>query len=221
MEMNLARQFSVTSIHPVNGWIMSAHLHFKYALAGAVLMDFYLRGEIRFEDNRIVPSVRNTGDPFHDRLAEIISSSSRPRRVSFWIRKLQWHWRTSLNEAVSPYVSSGALRHEVKYFLAIFPYHRYYIVDQEIRNPIIRALRGIMISGNSPTPEQKMLIGLLRESRLLKHLASDRNERSTIRSRYREIFRDEEYPSDTDIFTRKVLSAVRQAILAAESSHGA
>jgi len=221
MEMDITRQFSIISIHPVKGWIMPGHENFKFALSGAFILDFFLKGEIRFEDNRIVPSTRNTGDQLHDRLADLFSSASGPRKISYWIRKFQWRWRTNMNEAVDPFITSGVLTHEVKHFLGIIPYHRYYIIDQEIRNPLIRSLRNVLISGSTPTKEQKIVIGLLREARILRHLASDRSERSIIRSRYREIFSNEDYPSETDIFIRKVLYAVRQAIVASESAHGA
>jgi len=46
MEMKISRQFTLVSLHPERGWIRDSSSSFRFALAAAALMDFYLLGEI-------------------------------------------------------------------------------------------------------------------------------------------------------------------------------
>jgi hypothetical protein len=221
MEMNISIQFTILSLHPLKGRIVVSNTNFRYALAGACLMDLYLKGEISEENKRVIHSLNKSGDLLHDRISDIIGASSRPRRISFWIRKISWKSRQNLKDSVSILVSNGSLRHEKHYFLGLFPYNRYYFNDQGLRGSLVEKLREVVIAGKTPTDEQMMLLGLMKVSRSLRRLANENGERSIIRARVREVFSNNDNISATERFVRLVMSAVSNAITAAEASYGA
>jgi hypothetical protein len=88
MEASVTTQFVILTLHPDKGRIMMNNIHFRYSLIGAVLMDFLDLEEISLSNKRLVPSFRKNSDLIHDMFAEKIKRSSKPRRVSHWVRSL-------------------------------------------------------------------------------------------------------------------------------------
>jgi hypothetical protein len=221
MEMSIAKQFTILSLHPGKGRILVPNTIFRYTLAGACLMDFYINGEITIEDKRLLPSAGRSRDQLHDSLFEKIQTSSRPRRISYWIRRLSGRGRQLFRDSISLLLSEGIVRHEKLYFLGFIPYNRYYFNDPAIRSSLINRLREVVISGKVPDNEQMMILGLMKVSRSLRYLATEFSERSVIRARCREIFRRDETKPETEKFIRMIMASVQNAIAASEAAQGA
>ncbi len=219
MEMIISRQFTVLSLHPERGRITVSAASFRFALAAAAIADFYMNGELSEEDKRLTPSPRHNGDPFHDRLIDLIANSAHPKKILYWIRKLSRKSRQNLEESISVFVSGAGIRHEKKYFLGIFSYSRYYFTDPGVRSSIVENLREIVINGKNPSDEQLLILALMKATNSLSHLASEYSERSVIRGRARELFKKDEFASKYQKFARLIISSVTVATAAEESSY--
>jgi hypothetical protein len=217
--MRISTQFTIISMHPIKGRLIVPGTRFSYGLAAAFLLDLYLLGETRSENNRLNFSIKQNGDPLHDRLSDIIQASTRPRRILYWVRKLSWRYRQNLKESLGDLISNGSIRHEKKYFLGLFPYNRYYFNDPRLRSSLVTQLREVVINGKSPSDEQVMLLGLMKATASLHHLSAEFRERKVIRSRVREIFKKDEYRSETQLFIVQVMSAVKMLIASDESAN--
>jgi hypothetical protein len=215
MEFNLITQFVIISLDPDKGKIVINNTHFRYTLTGAVLMDFLLNGEISLSNKRLVPLFRNNGDLIHDMFADKISRSSKPRRVSFWIRRLSGKSRFVFKETIHSLIEKGLLRHERRYFLNIFPYNRYFIHNVSYRSDIIEGIREILLHNKTASNKQSMLIGLIKASGASRILVKEKGERSILRKRCNDFLQKDVIASETEKAIREVQAAIIASITAA------
>jgi hypothetical protein len=222
MESTVTRQFIVLSLHPEKGRIIIQNTYFRYTLIGAYFMDLLKSGEISMADKRLTSSFRRNGEPLHDKIADIIENSSKPRRFSFWIRRFSMKSRLIFKDMVASMVSSSILRHEKRYFLNFIPYNRYFINDLRIRNEIVEGLRGVLLYGKQPTSDQMMLIALLKASSSHSLLARENGERRILRKKCTELMEKNELSSEMDKVIREVRAAIASAVaVSAATSSGA
>jgi hypothetical protein len=210
MEFQIVKQFILISLNPANGRIIPDSTRFRYSLSGAILMDLFLNGEIVFENKRISSSVKKSGNPVHDLVADIMARSSRPRRVSYWINLLTRKRRVIFREIIHSLTDNGLIRHEKRYFLNIIPINRYYVTDTGARTKIIEELRNILLFGKTPTQQQNMLIGLIKASESYKTLARETGEKRIIKSKCKEFLKTNPFATEVD----KVLQEIQAAIIA-------
>ena len=223
MEFNLTTQFLIISLHPEKGRIMIDSTHFRYTLTGAVLLDFLHNGEISLNKNRMVPSFRKNGDLLHDTFAELISGSSKPRRISFWVRRLTRKSRLIFRETINPLIDKSLIRHERRYFLNIIPYNRYFVRDISLRSAIIDEVRNVLLHNKTATSMQLMLLGLIKASGSFRLFAKEKGERRLLRKRCDELLKNDAMASEIDKAIREVqaaiIASVTAATVAASASH--
>ena len=218
METTVTRQFVLLSLHPEKGRVIIPTTHFRYALTGAVLMDFLLCGEISLENRRLIPSFRKNGDRIHDMFAERIEEKSSPGRISYWIRRFSMKSHLVFKETVKSLTTNGILIHERRYFLNFIPYNRYFLTDKRIRQDIVNGLREVLLTGRESTGLQSMLIGLLKASGSHFLLAKDRSERSLLRKKCRDFKNDDEMASEIDKAIREVQAAIIASVTSATTA---
>jgi hypothetical protein len=223
MEATVTTQFVILSLQPEKGKIMIDNTRFRYSLTGAVLMDFLDQKEISLNNKRLVPSFRKNGDPIHDLFAERIERSTKPRRISHWVRRLSMRSRLVFRETVNSLINKGILRHERRLFLNIFPYNRYFITDRNIRAGIIDDIRNVLLYDKPATSKQSMLIGLIKASSSSKLLMKEKEERRILRIKCNEFMQKDVMTSEIDKAIREVQAAivasVTAAMVAAHASH--
>jgi hypothetical protein len=215
METSVTRQFVLLALHPEKGRVLIPTTHFRYALTGAVLMDFVLNGEITLENKKLIPSFRKNGERIHDMFAEKIEVQSRPKRIAYWIRRFSMKSHLIFKEAVNYLTASGILMHEKRYFLNFIPYNRYILADKRIRRDIIDGLREVLLRGRESTGLQSMLIGLLKASGSHSLLAKEKSERSVLRKKCRNYKTDDEMASETERAIKEVQTAIIASVTAA------
>jgi hypothetical protein len=221
MEFNLKTQFLIISLHPEKGRIIIDGTHFRYTLTGAVLMDFLLDGEISLNKSRMVPAFRKNGDLIHDTFADLISGSSKPRRISYWVRRLTRKSRLIFRETINPLIDKSLIRHERRYFLNIIPYNRYFIRDISLRSGIIDEIRDILLHTKTATSKQLMLLGLIKASGSYRLLAKEKGERRLLRKRCDELLKNDAMASEIDKAIREVQAAIIGSVAAASAAASA
>jgi len=197
---------------------MVENVHFRYSLTGAVLMDFLDNGEISLDNNRLLPGFRKNGDPVHDMFAEKIQGSSKPKRISYWVRSLTRKSRYVLRETITPLIDKGILRHERRFFLNIFPYNRYYLTDKRIRSGMIDELREILLHDKPSTRKQSLLIGLIKASRSYRLLAKEKAERSILRKKCNDFLQKDTMSSEVDRAIREIQAAIVASVTASAAA---
>ena len=222
MELTVTPQFIILALHPEKGRITVQDTYFRYSLIGAYFMDLLKSGEISMADKRLTSSFRRNGEPFHDKIADIIEKSSKPRRFSYWIRKFSMKSRLIYKNTIASMIDSSIIRHEKRYFLNIIPYNRYFINDLRMRNEIVEGLRGVLLYGKQATGDQLMLIALLKASSSHSILAREKGERRILRRKCTELMERDELSSEMEKAIREVRAAIASAVaVSAATSHGA
>jgi Golgi phosphoprotein 3 len=215
MELPVLTQFVILSLNPDKGRIMIDSIHFKYSLTGAVLMDLLNNAEISLSGNKLVSSIKKTGDPVHDLFAEKIGGSSKSRRISYWVRNLSGKSKLVFRETINSLVNKGIFRHEKRLFLNLFPYHRYFITDRRIRAGIIDEIRDVILHNKQATRKHGMLIGLINASRSHQLLVKEKGERRTLRRKCNDFRQDDPMASEIDKTIKEVQAAIIASITAA------
>jgi hypothetical protein len=218
MEIPVTTQFMIYGLNPEKGRIVINKIHFRFSLTGALLMDLLFNGEISLKNNRLIPNLRKTGDPVHDMVAEKIERSSRPRRISFWLRSLSRKRRFVFREIINSMISTGLLRLETHRFLNIFPYNRYFLTDSRIRSGIVDDLRNVLLQGKPATTKQAMLIGLIFASRSHRLLAKEKGESRILRVRCRDFKQNDPMASEIDKTIREIQAAIFASTIAASAA---
>jgi golgi phosphoprotein 3 len=214
MEFSVATSFIILALHPDKGRIMIDNLHFRYTLTGAVIMDFVEKGEIKFIENKIVPSFRRNGVSYHDIFAEKIENSGRNRKISHWIQVLVRKSRLVFRDNIEQLINKGIVRHEKRYFLNIIPYNRYFIYDPDIRSKLIVELREILLNGKAADKRQSMMIGLIKASESYRILSESREERRIIKRKCGEFVASDIVATETAEAIRQVQIAMTAAVAA-------
>lgn len=212
MKYSVAEQFLILALNPEKGRISLDGTHLRYSLTGAILMDFFEGDELRVEDNRVIPSLRINNDSLHAIFSEQFSKSSRNRKISYWIRRLSNKSRFIFRELTLSLEKQGILRIEEKKFLNIFPYRRYWFINNYIRNEITDNLRNILLHGTNPDKKDLMLISVLHAAEAHSILKKERGETKTIRQKSTALLKSSLVTSEISQTVKEIQSAISSAI---------
>jgi hypothetical protein len=223
MNNAIAEQFAILSLNPEKGRVTIDSIHFRYSLTGALLMDYLEQDEFKVENKRVVPSFRINGDAIHDMFAERIMKSSRNRKISFWISRLTNKSRFIFREIISSLEKQKLISTEYKKFLGIFPYKRYWFLDDKVRRDLIERLREILLYGKQPGKKEIMLLGLVETSKAYRLLSREKGEAKILRKKNTEILKGDIMSDEISLAIREVQTAIAASVtaatIAAHSSH--
>jgi golgi phosphoprotein 3 len=218
METSVTSQFIILALHPEKGRKMIDNIHFRYTLIGSVLMDFLEGEEVSLNNKRLIPDFRRNGEIVHDMISDKIGTQGKPRRISFWIRRLSIKSRFIFKETINLLINKGIYRHERRYFLNIFPYDRYFLTERGIRTGIIDGVRDVILHEKSATGRQIMLIGLINASRSWNILVKEKGERWMLRRKCNEFMKSDAISSEIDQTIKEIQTAIISSILAASAA---
>jgi hypothetical protein len=221
MDNSVAEQFVILSLNPEKGRVSIDSIHFRYSLTGALLMDYFDRGEFKVENKRVIWAYAITGETIHDIFAERIMNSSGKWKISFWIRRLTRKSRLVFSQIISSLEKQRLIRIEQKKFLGIFPYKRYWFLDNKLRNDLINRLREILLYGKPPSKKELMLLGIVESSRAYRLLSMERGEAKILRKKNIEILKGDVISDEISMTIREVQSAIVASVTAATiAAHG-
>ena len=215
MNLSVAELYVILALSPEKGKVSLNNIYFRYSLTGALIMDYYDSGEIKIENKRVVPSFRKNGEVLHDMIADRIMKSSKNRRISFWIGRLTNKSRLILREITSSLGKENILRTEQKKFLNIFPYKRYWFINNSVRVNLIEVLRGILLYGKQPGKKEIMLLGLVEASRAYSLLSRERGESKLMHKKNIEFLKGDVMSAEISQAIREVQAAIIASVTAA------
>jgi hypothetical protein len=221
MDHSVSELFIILAINPKKGRVTLNNMHFRLALAGAIIMDFLALGEVRIDNKRIIPSFKENGNKLHDTFAGWIMKSRKNRRISFWIKRLGYKNRFTFREIINKLEKERVIRIERKKFLNFIPYSRYWLTDISIRKNLIERLRGILLYSKKPEEKDIMLLGLVDTSRAYSHISMERGESRKLRKLNAKLLKGEVISAEINQAIREIQAAVVLSITAASAAaHG-
>jgi golgi phosphoprotein 3 len=166
--------------------VKSANLALNYALAGAILADLTLQNKVTSNDKGRLELIDTTqlGDIIADPVLQIISSSEKSRRLSFWISEISAKPKKLRRRIEESLVSKGIIIREDDRFVGIA------LADESdsfstVKFQIKRSLRAGILAGQTNDLRSLALLGLARSSKLL-HLIFTADEQRIARRRIQE-----------------------------------
>lgn len=220
MDNSIAELFVILALNPEKGRLSIDSIHFRYALTGAILMDFLDGEEFKVENKRVVPSLKINNDAIHHLFADRITKSSKNRKISYWIRSLTRKNRFIFSEMVKTLEKKKIIRIEYKRFLNIFPYKRYWFVDLSIRDKTIGALREILLYGRQPGKKEIMLLGLVDASKAYRLLTKERGETKTLREKNARLLKGDAMTAEISQVIKDIHAAIVASVTAAVAAAG-
>ena len=134
---------------------------FKYALAGAVLMDLALRSKIDtdLEKLKVVDSTP-TGEDILDVFLSAIAGSEEEKNTFYWVLEIAKSGAEIRDKALESLVQRGILRVEEKKILWVGGGGGYPTVDDSQEKEVRRRITDLLSSEDIPSPHDVVLVSL-------------------------------------------------------------
>jgi hypothetical protein len=219
MDYSVAELFVILALNPDKGRISIDSIHFRYTLTGAILMDYLEGEEFKVENKRVVPSLRINDDVIHTLFADRIMKSSRNRRITYWIRSLTRKNRFVFSEMTKNLERKQIIRIEQRRFLNIFPYKRYWFINNTVRAKMIEDLRAILFHGKRPDKKEIMLLGVVEASRAYRLIAQERGEIRLLRRKNAELLKGDVMSAEISQAIKEVQAAIVSSVVAGAAHH--
>lgn len=147
---------------------------FKYALAGAVLMDLALRSKIDTDLEQLkVADPTPTGEEILDRFLSMISESDEEMNTFYWVSEIAKRGAEIRDKALESLVNRGILRVEEKKILWVIGVRRYPTVDDTQEKEVRRRLTELLKSDDIPSPHDVVLVSLADTFDLFPHIVGE------------------------------------------------
>lgn len=165
----------------------------RYCLAGAGLLDLYLKGRIRFEGKRtVLLDTRTTGDEILDDFLEDLENMRsffrEGKNITAFLTKVAAGLQKKCYERM---VDHGMFWEDSCKTLLFFTRPFYRLADRQARDEVLKRMREVLLYDNiTLTAEDMILVNLMRTSEMLKLILTS-EELKARRERLRLLTKDE------------------------------
>lgn len=183
--LSLCEKILLLSVRPgKGGYFFATRRGLDFAVAGALILDLVLAGNLRFADGRLVVISVQADSPAGNYLMERLAKVPKPKTAGFWLKSILLSKRTIRKLVLRQLIASREVRLETRHFL-FFSWSIVFLRSGNQTARIISEIRHILMRGNG-TDQQISLISLLLPSRLLGRIYPERYERRQARKRIKE-----------------------------------
>ena len=155
-------------------------LSFKYALAGAVLMDLAIEGRIDTDENRLfVTDPTPLGDDLLDPTLARIVESTEEHDTRHWVEQVSAQAVDIRERSLTRLVERGVLRREDDYFLWMFQTRRYPVINNQSIQEVKLRIMEVLFSDEIPDARDIIIISLSDVCGILNSLLSSRELKTT------------------------------------------
>lgn len=177
-------------------------LSFKYALAGAVLMDLALAGRIDTDAERLfVTDPTPLGDDLLDPTLARIVESTETYDTRHWVEQISAQAVQIRERSLARLVQRGVLRREDDHFLWVFQTRRYPVIDNQTIQEVKLRIMEVLFSNEIPDVRDIIIISLADVCDIFRTLLS-RRELQGVTHRIEQVRK-------MDLIGREVSKAVR------------
>ncbi len=182
-------------------------------LAGAGIMDLFLRGKLILEGKRLeVINTNPTGVEFLDEILTMIKDSKKVRKLKRWIILISNYRNIKCDSLVFKSLENqGILQCEQRVTARIFYKWRYNIIRPEVIQSLLQRIQNAFIDNIDPDIEFLCLLKLIQISRLFKVCIS-KEYRSIAKHRLEHLLRFGNYdPSHLEMI-KSIKKAINDAL---------
>lgn len=177
-------------------------LSFKYALAGAVLMDLAIEGRIDTDETRLfvtdpTPLEDDLLDPSLARIVE----STEDHDTRYWVEQISAQAVEIRERSLARLVERGVLQREDDYFLWVFQTRRYPVINNQSIQEVKLRIMEVLFSNEIPDVRDIIIISLADVCDIFRTLLS-RRELQGVTQRIDQVRK-------MDLIGREVSKAVR------------
>ncbi|MGH8215919.1 MAG: GOLPH3/VPS74 family protein [Rhodanobacteraceae bacterium] len=162
-----------------------AAIGLDYGLAGALLMELALRGDVFVDGDRVTATGKSTGDPVLDEALQLIAATPR-KDLSHWVRRLPHDLDGLRQRLLDRLVARGTLEMREQRVLLLFHQNVYPERDGRVEHDIRARMDGALLHGETPDAQTACLIHLAAACRVTDAIYP-RDQRKAIESRIEEL----------------------------------
>ncbi len=212
MNLNTTEKFLLIAQHPTKGKFIISDTHINYGIVGALLIEMTLDNKIIIEENKLIlKSHKSSKDPIVSEISKIIKNSKKPRKIKYWVSKLENKSRKYKWIFLNKLEKDRLIRIEKKKFLRLFSYRRCYLIERKTRDDMIKQLKEGVLYKKELCNENIVLLGLIQATGMHKIFTSDRRELKAIKKKLKVILKDAPIAGAVD----KTLKEMQAAIIGA------
>ena len=192
MEIRLTEKFLLIAHNPEKGRFLINSIQLNYGIIGAILMEMTFDDRISIEkDKLLLKSFKNSKDPVISEITSTIKKSDKPRKLKYWISKLEKRARKYKWIFLERMQKEKLVRIEEKKFLGFISYRKCYLINKRIRGDISKQLNEAVLYKKDLNDEKIVLLGLVQACGMHKSIASDRQELKIIKKKLKVILKEE------------------------------
>ncbi len=216
MEIRLTEKFLLIAQSPEKGRFLISSLQLNVGLVGAILMEMTFDKKIVIEQNKLLlKSSKSSNDPVLSEITGVIKKSKKPRKVKYWVSKLERKVRRYKWIFLEKMQKDRLVRIEHKKFLGAISYRKCFLINKRIRDDILKQLKDAVFYKKELSEENIVLLGLVEACGLQKTLASDRKELKVVKKRLKELLKEEPIAQAVGKTLAEMQAALSGAISAA------
>jgi hypothetical protein len=201
----LSQKLYLLGIHPEKGGIVSSSYSvMNYVLSGAILLELFKNGNIKFEEKRVVLLNTKTDNETHRFLLEKMSKAKSPKKIATWINKFSFSHKKIYQGVQKGLEDKRIIRMKSKQFLFI-KWKSPVIVNKSVLYHLVDHVKEIIYKGTSEE-EELVFLSFIRPGKLHYRLYKDRHKRREADKKLKNILID-----------NPVSKSVEQAIQAAQA----
>jgi len=191
MKLNLTERFLLLALDSNTGKFLIDSIALNHGLAGAALMQLNIMGKIHIENKRVVVADETpTGIKYYDKILALLTSSSRKRRVKFWVNRVGARLKRLKYKVVGKLIMQGVLREQQKKILGVFPYNMYPANNRVPKEQLKEELWQIIKGDREADLKSLVLISLLEATKLTRVLFSSKDQYKEYKGRIKELTKE-------------------------------
>ena len=195
MELRLSEKLLVLALNEKSGRISTfSSERLKYGLAAAVLQELVALGKVKVEDELVkVIDTEPTGDEILDKAMEIITKSSKVKKVKHWVSKLGEKSKDFKKILVNNLLNNGIFKEREEESKWILPGKRYRIWTDRQSRGLRKKIDDTLLHGKEPDPEHLRVIVLVWHCKLYRRMFKDKEDREKARERLEDLSENDDF----------------------------
>ena len=214
--MLIAEELLLVALDPVKGTVsLGARTYLNVGLAGAVLAELAIAGNLGIRDGRIVPAGDPPTDPFLAEVLAAIRSETKAAKAKSAVKMLDKQVGGVWRGLVERMVAAGTLG-EAKHG-RLRP-TRHPVLDRPRQDSVLGGVRASAAGDGPLVPRSAVLLALTGPCRLLERVAPDRSGRRHAKTRIKEATDQAPFGPEAKQVIDELIAAVAIAAVVASTA---
>ena len=214
--MLIAEELLLVALDPVKGTVpLGARTYLNVGLAGAVLAELAIAGNLGIRDGRIVPAGDPPTDPFLAEVLAAIRSETNAAKAKSAVKKLDKQVGGVWRGLVERMVAAGTLGEDNHGRLMPT---RHPVLDRPRQDSVLGGVRASAAGDGPLVPRSAVLLALTGPCRLLERVAPDRSGRRHAKTRIKEATDQAPFGPEVKQVIDELIAAVAIAAVVASTA---